>query len=76
MEAIRVSSDEFDDLVVKKDLGGKIELIHGTIVFNVFTVFPHGTAITWLSRHVDNQDINELFNSGTRVRTTSLFRPI
>jgi hypothetical protein len=75
LDAIRVSSEEFDKLVVKKELGGKIELIHGTIVFNVWTVFPHGAAITWLSRHVDNQDTNELFDSGTGVRKTCLFRP-
>jgi hypothetical protein len=75
LNAIRVSSEEFDELVVKKELGGKIELIHSTIVFNVWTVFPHGAAITWLSRHVDNQDSNELFDSGTGVRKTCLFRP-
>jgi len=73
LDAIRVSSEEFDELVVKKELRGKIELIRGTIVFNVWTVFPHGTVITWLSRHVDNQDTNELFDSGTGVRKTCLF---
>jgi len=68
LEEIKVSGSDFDKIVVQRELPGKIELWAGRVVFNVYTHFPHGTVITWLARRIDNQDVNEIFLSGTGVR--------
>jgi hypothetical protein len=40
LEAIKVSGCDFDELVVQPGLNGKIELLDGQVVFNVFTLPP------------------------------------
>lgn len=75
LDEIKVSGFDFDKLVVQRELPGKIELWDGRVVFNVSTLFPHATAITWVARHIDMQDVNEMFDSGTGARKIHFSRP-